>query len=72
MSGKHDRTKEREAFKVGKPHCGPGRPWIRPMTDEELRAYRAAQPPDNRTPAQILMGEPMTHRSALYAKAFGE
>jgi hypothetical protein len=72
MSGKHDRTKEREAFKVGKPHCGPGRPWIRPMTDEQLRAYRAAQPPDDRDFGARWLGDPPSHRSALYAKAFGE
>ena len=74
MTRKRNRTKEyaqkRAAYKVGKPH-GP-RNWIKPMSDEELRAYRTAQPPDERDFGARFLGDPVTHRSALYAKAFGE
>jgi hypothetical protein len=35
------------------------------MSAEELRAYRAAQPPDDRTPMQKLLGDPPSWRSAL-------
>jgi hypothetical protein len=66
------RKAEREAYKVGKPHAGGWEIRHRPMTEAELRAYRAAQPPDDRDFGARWLGDPPSWRSALYAKAFGE
>ena len=65
------RKRLREEFKVGKPHSYSHRSQRgihAPMTDAEFRASWAAQPPDDRTPQQRLMGEPPRHRSALYQR----
>jgi hypothetical protein len=43
----------------------------RPMTTEELRAYRASQPPDNRDLTARLLGDPPDYRSALHGLAAG-
>ena len=65
------RKRQREEFKADKPHSYTHRSQRglhAPMTDEQFRAYWAAQPPDDRTPQQRLMGEPPSHRSALYQR----
>ena len=41
------------------------KPADRQMTNDELRAYRAAQPKDTRDMGAVLMGDPPAHRSAL-------
>ena len=43
----------------------------RPMTDAELKAYRAKQPPDNRDLTARLFGDPPDYRSALTGLAAG-
>lgn len=57
------RKRTREEFKVGRPHSQRG--MALSMNNDQLKAYWAKIPPDDRTPAQKMLGDPPLWRSAL-------